>query len=703
MQNILACKTTKLITLAIILFFLIVLDSYSAVQKKLDIHSIGFNARVNQRTEHLAVFGSNSLNIINPKTGNLIREVYSGDTLLFACAWTPGGGYLTSAFEDGTVRIYNKEDWNVEEVLRIAQEPLFDIAWNATGNILSCAGSDSIYFFDISQYQVKLKYPSTGIAACRWHPLSSNRVIISTFNFSQFSFKSRIVDIETNQEIFDFNDADVFSAQWSPKGKSIAGITTSGKVLIWDTVDVSQSKEVPFKNDNGIPKNFTWLNDSLLAISGGTKVCIFNANTLQEELVLDAGIDVSSFSIDDNHRYLVMTSLQETIQIREMEDIASGAVTTLSGHGDKVESLCYGDSSEIFSLGSISFQAFNREGKSTFSQHNDNNSVNTVRYNINKKQALISFGSQASSGKNVVLFSTENNQTIANLDSSRLGEFGPTDTTLTLVSDPNIISIINSSTFAIQDTAFTTLPVAALEWNAEKTLLAVRMIDGNITLYDRKLKLHSKLPQEIVNDSRYTNALAWSVDGSKIFTIRGNGSSLAWYDVALNALAVKVEFAGEKIAFLAASPVYPIIAIGTENKKVILYNYEQEKIERTIEFTKEVSSIAWSPESSEFAVGFLGGKIEKYTYNLQTSVNEDEFSQSNDFLILPNPSNEICSVQTQKSIREIQVLSPYSPEILLSEKNSNTIKTSILPNGIYYIAITFSDNTRSLQKMTVVH
>jgi WD40 repeat protein len=187
-----------------------------------------------------AIDEGNTIFVWNADTGALLRtwsdqrHRLGHSALCFAIAWSPDDRRLASAWNDGTVRVYDalsgKETWSV---WLHGGQVTSSIAWSIDGKSIASAGGDSmIYICDAATGAKKqiLKGHTTAVMSVAWHP-GGERLASASGDRSV-----RVWDPQTGKLMLSFSDlsSTMETVAWSPDGKTLAAGSEDGTIIIYD-------------------------------------------------------------------------------------------------------------------------------------------------------------------------------------------------------------------------------------------------------------------------------------------------------------------------------------------------------------------------------------------------------------------------------------------------------------------------------------
>jgi WD40 repeat protein len=88
--------------------------------------------------------------IIDPYTGETLRELPSDSGWSIKTEWSPDGSYLAVGYQNGTVKIWNTEDWTIYKEFEAHQIACTDVAWSPDGQrIISGDDNSIIYVWEV--------------------------------------------------------------------------------------------------------------------------------------------------------------------------------------------------------------------------------------------------------------------------------------------------------------------------------------------------------------------------------------------------------------------------------------------------------------------------------------------------------------------------------------------------------------------------
>jgi WD40 repeat protein/serine/threonine protein kinase len=164
------------------------------------------------------------------------RNRFGQPAYCYAIAWSPDDRHLASAWNDGTVRVYDaemgKEIWNV---WLHASQATHSVAWSIDGNSIASAGGDSmIYICDAATGAKKqtLKGHTTAVMRVAWHPDGERLASVSGDR------SVKVWDPLTGKLMLSFSDlsSTMKTIAWSPDGTTLAVGSDDRTIIIYDAV-----------------------------------------------------------------------------------------------------------------------------------------------------------------------------------------------------------------------------------------------------------------------------------------------------------------------------------------------------------------------------------------------------------------------------------------------------------------------------------
>lgn len=231
-------------------------------------------------SDRLAVGGSNVMIGDDPSTVTVystddwsVEQKLEPGSIVNSMAWSPDGEQLAVGSSDDTVRVYDADEWEVDETLTEAQDRVYAVAWSPDGDQLAYGDQDalvSVHETEGDWERTETLIASEEINDLAWSP-SSDRLAYGAGTGIEGDFLYvHEFDNEITDKVGD-DDAGVDSVAWSPDGERLAHGSTpessfdDDSVVIYDATKPAlfwDEPEEEIEGDHGFETPVAWSPDS---------------------------------------------------------------------------------------------------------------------------------------------------------------------------------------------------------------------------------------------------------------------------------------------------------------------------------------------------------------------------------------------------------------------------------------------------------
>jgi WD40 repeat protein len=183
----------------------------------------------------LAMAGYGQITLWNLKTLTREHSLEGHTDLVWDLAWTPDGGILASASQDGTVILWETETYKQVALLETGPASSLDFSPDGSQLVIG-TGAGEVQLWDVADVELMdtlVSSTSSPVNSVDWSP---NGAVIAS---GVFSGQIYIWDADTGDiiKILEGYGAELSSANdvdWSPDGGLLASGHEDGKVHLWD-------------------------------------------------------------------------------------------------------------------------------------------------------------------------------------------------------------------------------------------------------------------------------------------------------------------------------------------------------------------------------------------------------------------------------------------------------------------------------------
>ncbi len=241
------------------------------------------------------------------------RTRHSGAAQIRGLAFSPDGKRLASASEDKTVKLWDAQSGQILHTFAGHTEAVFGVAYSPDGKYLASASGDkTVKLWDaLSGNEIRTLAGHTEVVfGVAFSPDGKRLASGSRDN------KVKVWDVESGDELFALggHTRPVWSLAFSPDGQRLASASEDGTVKVREAKAVQKAlvlgggpgfvTQVAFSPDG---KRMTSVELHELG-NGRTKAMVWDTQTCEKLLAIDAGSVVPSVSLDG--RRLAVASLQ---------------------------------------------------------------------------------------------------------------------------------------------------------------------------------------------------------------------------------------------------------------------------------------------------------------------------------------------------------------------------------------------------------
>jgi WD40 repeat protein len=155
------------------------------------------------------------------------------DAYCFTIAWSPDDRRLASAWNDGTIRVYDVESGQRIWSVVLHAEQAICVAWSIDGKSIASSGGDSLIHICDSATGTKkqtLKGHTAAVMRIAWQP-DGDRLASASSDRSV-----KVWDPTTGKLMLSFSNpsSQMKTVEWSPDGKTLAAGSEDGTIFIYD-------------------------------------------------------------------------------------------------------------------------------------------------------------------------------------------------------------------------------------------------------------------------------------------------------------------------------------------------------------------------------------------------------------------------------------------------------------------------------------
>jgi WD40 repeat protein len=223
-----------------------------------------------------------------------VRQIPTTDGVIRRLAWSPSGGQLAVADDDGYVRVWNRMT-NASPQGRLTRHGFISsLSWSPNEAILAAACAD-IYLLDPGTLNIikKLEYHTSSVWSLSWSPDGSllasgaEDKTICIWNASR----------GVSQRIFHGHSEAVYSLAWAPTGFTLCSGSENGELRAWTPTAEHSVRAIDAHA--GPIASIAWLPDAtrVLSASADRTIGVWNVSTSRQIAILEghteALVDIS--------------------------------------------------------------------------------------------------------------------------------------------------------------------------------------------------------------------------------------------------------------------------------------------------------------------------------------------------------------------------------------------------------------------------
>lgn len=631
--------TLRILSLFFLLLPCALVDSIAAGDILWSAPPVGYRARLNPRRPMVMTFGQHSISTYSLNGGAFLKSIYVGEGSVLGASWSPDGNVIAACFDDGVVRFYNANQATMDEELRVSSEAVFDASWSADGAILACTTIDSVFFIDLNTMLPLRSIASGGFSAVSWRPGSKDECIIMTFRLSELTSRAQWYNVSSDSLISTFEDSVVVNAQWSPQGSNIACMDFSGAITIWSAKSKTPISYLAAPEEHeGDIHNMAWLSAKTLLRSAGN---IAHSYVIPEgtpdSLGLGRVYSIAGLEYNANSGNLLLSSTGDIIEVANLKQNPIESFVW-KGHGDKVHSAVLLDGEKALSAGNASLQVYLLDEEEQHAIPAIEGRPMDILRHPSLPLVAICVGTAEEENAHIRIINTQTFQLVAALP-GHLAAFHPDGKRLVSYDGNRVFRTYNTTEFMMVDSVQTDIALSALLCDPSSSNIFLRTTEGSILAVDslyHPLRTYASTEENNINP----HSIDYVWGDNLIVALLSNQNMVRAYDAATaGSVRFSVELGNRVPTTVAAHPAGAMIAIGTKDGNIILYNVRHQKSIGEISFGYPVSSLSWNAGGTQLIVGGLGGAVSAYSLGTLADVEEKEDSQS--MYVSPLPGHDV--------------------------------------------------------------
>ncbi len=109
--------------------------------------------------------GNSPVYIIDPNTGETLRQLPSENGWSIVAMWSPDGTILAVGYQDGVIKLWDTDTWNIIKKFSAHQGAIWDLNWSPDGRriISGDAANSMIYVWDVETGEIVMSWDMQGL------------------------------------------------------------------------------------------------------------------------------------------------------------------------------------------------------------------------------------------------------------------------------------------------------------------------------------------------------------------------------------------------------------------------------------------------------------------------------------------------------------------------------------------------------------
>lgn len=210
--------------------------------------------------------------ILNPQSGQVLRELEGNSQEISTIAWSPDGGLLALGTADGMVKLWDIASGSNEEPIVVIEhaDRVSSIVWTPDSERVIIGGADGVVRVceteQIDSSDIIARYPNA-INCLSVSPDGKKIAFGSVDNVIRICEVDGTAGTVSLSEPNDTTDIQLTAVAWSPDGSLLASGYSRGVVRIWDNESRRSIHEIDA--DCGSVDALTWSHDGQVLVGGG--------------------------------------------------------------------------------------------------------------------------------------------------------------------------------------------------------------------------------------------------------------------------------------------------------------------------------------------------------------------------------------------------------------------------------------------------